>query len=310
MWGFKPNSRRSGAKRTAVSLHLEQLDWRCAPSSLADATSGGMHAATDKSKADVHHHSALHSPSTTGGNAGETDSELNGDKSSSTGKTITSDSPALETSKKPKAGDASTQSSSATGIAGKKPGSVVAESTSSKPSSAGSESPATPQIANPSTKTTSTKTTSHHAPTTNSTHSSQGTDVKGKAPVNVAHHSTAVTTTSSNASQHSKFSPDASQGGNGSEGGPQIINYGASEVCAGMFEFSGKVLDSNPADIYVAFGGIPSLQGKSIFTDAEGNFEVAFMVNTNGSDDGTTFTQATDASGLLSNIAYYDITAS
>jgi hypothetical protein len=94
-------------------------------------------------------------------------------------------------------------------------------------------------------------------------------------------------------------------------GAPQIVSFGAVEVGQGMWDFTGTVIDANPAGLTVKFGGEPeSLQGTSTTTIANGNFDYATMLNTNGSDNGTATAQTTDGQGLASNVATCGVMAS
>ncbi|HEV3435791.1 MAG TPA: hypothetical protein VG122_00435 [Gemmata sp.] len=94
-------------------------------------------------------------------------------------------------------------------------------------------------------------------------------------------------------------------------GAPQIVSFGAVEVGQGMWDFTGTVIDANPAGLTVKFGGEPvSLQGASITTNANGSFDYATMLNTNGSDNGTATAQTTDGQGFVSNLAMCEVQAS
>lgn len=314
MWSIQPYpSRQTGARRTAVSLRLELLDGRCAPSSLLDATTGSSHSTAEASKtADVRHHETeMHSPTAAHVNPGDdSSSDLDGDNLKTSRTDVVANlSVALssETPKKPKPGDSSTQSGSAAGVAAKEhSGAVIATASPTHLTSTTPDSAATPLIAKAGSKTVPAGKSDRHAGAGSETHASQNPTDPGKSNASDSHHTSSSTRGDAKSGQHSKDSPsptptDTSDGQ--SEGGPDLINFADIEECQGMMEFTGTVQDIDPADIYVAFSGIPSLQGKSTFTDADGNFDVAFIVNTDGSDDGIAMAQATDSAGLLSNIA-------
>ena len=85
---------------------------------------------------------------------------------------------------------------------------------------------------------------------------------------------------------------------------PRVINFAGVEVVGGLWRFSGDVIDEAPGGLTVTLGGEPaSLQGKAIVTDANGHFDKAFLLNTDGSDNGLTEAQTVDAGGLQSNVA-------
>jgi hypothetical protein len=87
---------------------------------------------------------------------------------------------------------------------------------------------------------------------------------------------------------------------------PQIINFQAVEVSGGMWVFSGTVVDAQPGGLTVSFGGAPeALQGLTTTTDADGNFSIGVILNSNGSDTGTATAQTVDGQGLPSNVAQY-----
>ncbi|AMV24044.1 hypothetical protein VT84_06585 [Gemmata sp. SH-PL17] len=90
--------------------------------------------------------------------------------------------------------------------------------------------------------------------------------------------------------------------------GPQILDFTGEEVEHGWYYFSGRVSAAPSASgITVTFGGVPSLQGKTVTTASDGTFALLIRVKTDGSDDGTVTVQAT-VNGQTSNIALWDIT--
>lgn len=89
---------------------------------------------------------------------------------------------------------------------------------------------------------------------------------------------------------------------------PRIINFVAVETGAGMWTFTGEVVDEAPGGLTITFGGVPvSLQGKTTTTDASGHFAVAFEMNMDGTDDGLATAQTVDSAGQVSNVAVYGV---
>jgi len=90
---------------------------------------------------------------------------------------------------------------------------------------------------------------------------------------------------------------------------PKIINFTWSESVGGIVTFTGQVVDPAPAGLTVKFGGDPaSLQGKTATTDANGNFSLTLIMQTNGTDNGLATAQTTDSQGLQSNMAMTYVT--
>ncbi len=91
----------------------------------------------------------------------------------------------------------------------------------------------------------------------------------------------------------------------------EIVNFAAIETGLGMWEFTGTVVDANPGGLTVSFGGQPvSLQGETATTDANGNFGLGIILNTDGSDDGIATSQTVDGQGIPSNVAKCVVNAS
>src|SRR5262245_45114257 len=96
---------------------------------------------------------------------------------------------------------------------------------------------------------------------------------------------------------------------NGKSAAPRIVNFTAIEVVGGLWRFTGDVVDVAPGGLTIKFGGEPvSLGGKTATTDANGHFDKAFLMNTDGSDNGLASAQTADAQGHQSNVALYNIT--
>jgi hypothetical protein len=87
---------------------------------------------------------------------------------------------------------------------------------------------------------------------------------------------------------------------------PRIVVH-CSQIGAGLFRVYGQVTDESPGNLTVRFGGIPSAQGQSTTTLADGSFSMILQVQTNGSDIGVVTAQTTDAQGLDSNVDYDNI---
>lgn len=90
---------------------------------------------------------------------------------------------------------------------------------------------------------------------------------------------------------------------------PEIVDFAAVEVVGGLWRFTGDVIDEAPGGLLITFGGEPdSLQDKTTTTDANGHFDVAFLLNTDGSDNGLASAQTVDNRNLASNVALTNIT--
>lgn len=88
---------------------------------------------------------------------------------------------------------------------------------------------------------------------------------------------------------------------------PQIGGFAGVEISPGWFQFTGRV--TGPATLgglVITFGGVPSLQGVTTTTAADGTFTLIAAVRTDGTDAGTVTAQTT-ANGLLSNEALCNI---
>lgn len=85
---------------------------------------------------------------------------------------------------------------------------------------------------------------------------------------------------------------------------PKVVNFSGVRDSPGVWVLSGKVEDENPAGLTVRFGGLSGVQGQTIITDANGNFSITVNV---GNARGEVWAQTTDAQGVDSNFAYWDI---
>lgn len=99
-------------------------------------------------------------------------------------------------------------------------------------------------------------------------------------------------------------------GGDGANAAPQVVNFMAVEVVAGLWEFTGDVIDEAPAGLTILFGGEPeSLQNATTTTNASGHFDVVLALHTDGTDNGLASAKTVDNHGLASNVAVYNIYA-
>ncbi|MBP3959494.1 hypothetical protein J8F10_29980 [Gemmata sp. G18] len=89
---------------------------------------------------------------------------------------------------------------------------------------------------------------------------------------------------------------------------PRIINFKGVEAIGGVWRFSGDVIGPAPAGLVIQFGGVPAtLQNKATTTDATGHFSVTYLMKMDGTDNGLASAKTTDANGLASNLALYNI---
>ena len=84
---------------------------------------------------------------------------------------------------------------------------------------------------------------------------------------------------------------------------PRIINFAGAETDLGWYRFTGKVVDATTVGgLVVTFAGVPSLEGRTTTTAADGTFTITVRVNTDGTDAGEVRAQTT-ANGLTSDEA-------
>lgn len=85
---------------------------------------------------------------------------------------------------------------------------------------------------------------------------------------------------------------------------PRIVNYTAEEVANGLFIITGQVTDANPGGLTITFGGdLPSGQGLTTTTNADGTFSVVIQTKIDGTEAGFLTAQTTNAQGVTSNEA-------
>jgi hypothetical protein len=88
---------------------------------------------------------------------------------------------------------------------------------------------------------------------------------------------------------------------------PRIIDLVGTETEIGWYRFTGQVVNSaTVGGLLITFGGVPSLQGQTTTTAADGTFTLTVPVRTDGTDTGEVTAQ-TSADGLTSNEASYYI---
>jgi hypothetical protein len=75
---------------------------------------------------------------------------------------------------------------------------------------------------------------------------------------------------------------------------PTTITLNAPESLAGgSWYISGQITGPNAAGVTVTFSGIPSVEGQTCTTAADGTFQLVFEPSTNGNDDGAIVVTAT-----------------
>jgi len=82
---------------------------------------------------------------------------------------------------------------------------------------------------------------------------------------------------------------------------PWIIDFTGVEDGPNEWTFQGRVIGGNVAGLVVQFGGIPSLEGQTATTDANGWFQITVQLNSG--EHGTATAQTTDQWGQTSNTA-------
>ena len=84
---------------------------------------------------------------------------------------------------------------------------------------------------------------------------------------------------------------------------PQIVDFAVARLASGQYQFTGRVIDEAPAGLTVWFSGIPSADGQTATTSADGAFALSLVLRTDGSDMGNVSTVTQDAAGQWSNVA-------
>jgi hypothetical protein len=86
---------------------------------------------------------------------------------------------------------------------------------------------------------------------------------------------------------------------------PAIEGFSIVWVEPGHYQITGRVADEYPGGLTVTFDGIPSLEGVTAVTNADGTFSLTVTLRTDGSDTGNVSAVTVDAGGLSSVPVYY-----
>jgi len=90
---------------------------------------------------------------------------------------------------------------------------------------------------------------------------------------------------------------------------PQIVDFTAEQVSNGLYIFTGRVIDETPSGLTVTFGGgVPTVEGQTAITDANGYFSLTIRLKTDGTDSGTVAVTTVDPLKAVSNEALVDVT--
>jgi hypothetical protein len=81
---------------------------------------------------------------------------------------------------------------------------------------------------------------------------------------------------------------------------PVIVDYAQEKLGNGQYLITGKVVDTNPGNLVVTFGGGTSASGTTVTTGADGSFSCKVQLRTDGSDYGYLSATATDGQNLTS----------
>jgi hypothetical protein len=84
---------------------------------------------------------------------------------------------------------------------------------------------------------------------------------------------------------------------------PIIVDFQVVRVDAGRYELTGRVFDESPGGLVVTFGGVPSAEGQTATTNADGTFSLTLSMQTDGTDMGIVTAVTQDAAGQSSNVA-------
>lgn len=87
---------------------------------------------------------------------------------------------------------------------------------------------------------------------------------------------------------------------------PTISNFTATRLSGTTYTFSGYVMDESPGGRTVTFGGLPSLQGQTVTTAANGSFSRTLQLA--AGESGTATARTTDCWGLVSPLAQTTVT--
>ncbi len=82
---------------------------------------------------------------------------------------------------------------------------------------------------------------------------------------------------------------------------PVVTSFQSTALANGSWTFSGQVLDRNPTSVQISFGGLNSLQGKTISVAANGTFSLTTLLQPG--EAGQASVKASNGTGLGSNTA-------
>ncbi len=89
---------------------------------------------------------------------------------------------------------------------------------------------------------------------------------------------------------------------------PVIVDFTYTVDEYGTAEFTGRVIDEDPAALTVAFAGGPdSLAGAYAPVAADGTFKLVAALSPDGSDQGTVYAWTMDGAWQQSNVASVDV---
>jgi hypothetical protein len=81
---------------------------------------------------------------------------------------------------------------------------------------------------------------------------------------------------------------------------PVIVGFAQKQIGNGEFLITGKVVDANPGNLTVTFGGQTSASGQTVTTGADGSFSCLVQLRVDGTDAGYLTATTTDGRGLTS----------
>ena len=77
------------------------------------------------------------------------------------------------------------------------------------------------------------------------------------------------------------------------------MDFTAEEIGNGLFVFTGRVIDENPAGLVITFGGgVARVQGLTTVVESDGTFILTVRLNTDGTDVGTVSVTTADGQGI------------
>jgi hypothetical protein len=82
------------------------------------------------------------------------------------------------------------------------------------------------------------------------------------------------------------------------------VNFSVAHLGQGWCYFTGTVQDEAPGGLVVTFSGVPTVQGQTATTAADGTFSLTIQLRTDGTDNGNVSAVTYDRLGLKSNEPY------